>query len=418
MSNGRPIPALWTGANVVAAGVALALVVGRLIVNHDPNQGWWGYSAGEWLINYGNGFVRRGLGGEIVRSLPTSNDLIALEWWVGGLSAVVLLLFAVLVQRSMRATGKAWSLALWLLPSWFIVGPLQSLWQPFWVTSTQFAMRKEQYYLMLVLVAAVWWTGRPPRSPVGWAVSSAVLGSLLLGGVLLHEGLALPAIAVLVLLGLRASIGSSVGTRVTAGVLLLAPAVAGAVAVLLNPGSRSDRMPVWQAVDQVTRDWYLSALNPDYAPVSDGVPAAISFLGSDSGDGADVARVIFVENGLWVWWIVTAAAVLGAALVVLVLADRSRAALRHHVVTVAVVGVASLPLFVIAYDWGRWIVFATNLIVIASLATIVTNPSPRAARVSAPTLLILTAVLLLGLVVGVQEVGDPRGLILQVFKPS
>lgn len=411
MTRNRPIPSVWTGINAAAAVLAFGLVLGRLLVNHDPNQGWWGYSAGEWLINYGNGFVRRGLGGEIVRSLPTASDLVALELWVGLLSAVVLVLFAVLVQRGMRTTGKAWGLALWLLPSWFLVGPLQSLWHPFWVTSTQFAMRKEQYYLAVVLIAAVWWTGRPPRSAVGWAVSSGVLGVLLLGGVLMHEGLALPAVAALALLGWRASASASPGARATSGVLLLAPAAIGAVSVLLNPGVRADRVPVWQAVDQVTRDWYLSATNRDYAPVFDGVPAAISFLGSDSGRGADVARTIFVENGLWVWWLVTAAAVLGAALVVLILSDRSRSAMRNLTVTVLAVGIASLPLFVIAYDWGRWMVFATNLIVITGLATIVTDPAPRPARAHVVTVTVLVVVLMLAVLVGVQEVGDPRGTV-------
>jgi len=148
-----------------------------------------------------------------------------------------------------------------------------------------------------------------------------------------------------------------------------------------------------------------------FAPVYEGIPGAMSYLGSDPERGVVVTRAIIIDNGMWLWWAVTAAAVLGAALVILVLADMSQSAMRRHTVTVLVVGLASLPLFVIAYDWGRWIVFATNLIVITGLATIITDQAPRPARPRLATIAVLAAALVLAVLVGIQEVGDPRGVL-------
>lgn len=98
------VPAIWLVANVALAAIAFALFLGRLVINHSNNLGDWGYSAGEWLINYQGGFVRRGLLGELLTLFPDGWQLTMTELWVAGVWLGVVAAFALLIGRTIRHT--------------------------------------------------------------------------------------------------------------------------------------------------------------------------------------------------------------------------------------------------------------------------------------------------------------------------
>lgn len=393
-------PPRWaTVANVAAAVTAFVILVAWTATGPQRNVGGWSYSAGEWLINYGSGFVRRGFAGELLLRLPAPSDLIALEVWLIGMWAAILVLFAVLVRRCMVGTGSPWVLALWLLPSWFIAGPLQMVWRGVGPSFDQFPMRKEQWYLLVVVVAAVLWSrGRP----AGWRSATLVSG-LLLVGALTHEGLLIPSCAAVALLGWRATTG--VRARLLGALLVFAPAAVGFVAVVLNPGTASDRMPIWLAVDETTRRWYVADATP---PMSDGVPGAMSFIGVDAREGLRSVADIYFSDGLWVWWLATAVVMIGAPVLIMAMSDRSRSGLRALAVTTAVMVVGAVPLFVVAFDWGRWVAFLVNLIIVVSLARIASAVDPEPVAVGRWSIVLVLVAVLVPLAVGLPELGDIR----------
>lgn len=403
------IPRVWTLLNVCGAGIALALAIGRLALNHSVNRGWWGYSAGEWFINYGDGFVRRGLGGEIVRRAPAPSDLIALEVGISVIVAANLALIAVLIQRSMTRTNAAWPLAVWLLPSGALVAPLQSIWQPFWVTSTQFTMRKEQVLLLIVAIAAVWWSRSTPftRSRLLW--SAGCLGVLLFSAALIHEGLVLPALAAILLLGWRTA--HSTAERFWGGLLIVLPTLAGVVLAITHAGQESDARAIWMAIDEPSRAWYENSTTEQFSPLVEGVPLAIAILGSSLDEATRTVAAFFIDDWVWLWWVITAGAIAGIAILILVMIDRSGPALRSLTATTVVIGVGTAPLFLVGYDWGRWIAFAVNLIVAVALAHTATAPHPRPTGANRLAILLVAVALLLSWLVGVQEVGNPQGVL-------
>lgn len=397
--------------NVGAAGVGALLVAGRLLVNHNVNRGWWGYSASEWLINYGGGFLRRGLGGEIILRTPAPSDLVALEMWIMVLSITTLVLLAVLIQRSMRSTGTAWVLLVWLLPSGALIGPLQSIWQPFWVKSTQFAMRKEELLLLIVCLAAVWWGADGPRTRQRFLLSAVVMGLFLLLAALIHEGLTIPATASVALLAWRATQTAYRSQRWVAMGMIVLPAAVGVGLAVTHPGHSADPAAIWSAVDAPTRTWYESGTTPQFTPMVADVPLAIANLRDDLSGATRSVIGFYLASGTVVWWAICAVVVLGAAALVLAFADRSKSGTRALAVSALITVGSTTPLFLVGYDWGRWIAMGANLMVIVGLASIARSPEPDSFPLRWGTALIMALALTAAWAIGIQEVGDPRGLL-------
>ena len=390
------VPVWASRLNLVGALLTWVLLVGRLVVNHWHNYGWWSYSAGEWLINYGGGFVRRGAG-QLFLDVPGLSGIAALELWLVAQWTVIVVLLAVVIRRVMARTGSGWAIGAWLLPSWFIVGTLQLLWRPFGVTDLQFPTRKEQYYLMVVLVAVVWWQRR-----VSWP-SVGVVAALLLLGVLFHEGFAPPVTVALLTVGWWATAGARPGRRVGQAVLLVLPAFVAGVAVLLNPGSAGTRVRVWDAVDPATRAWYLDG---DQPPLTEGIPGAMYYLGTTARDGLHQVQSIFLANSSWVWWVINAVVVLVAVSVVVLFCDRSAGSLRRLLVPMGLILLTLLPLFAIAIDWGRWVALLANLSLVVGLAGVLMAANTRPMTADRRSVSAFVVVLLVAAVYGLPEIAD------------
>lgn len=382
--------------NIVGAVATWAIVVGRLLINHWHNYGWWSYSAGEWLINYGGGFVRRGAG-QVFLEMPGVPGFVALELWLIAQWTVIAVLLAVLIGRVMTRTGAVWALASWVLPSWLIVGTLQMLWRPFGVTDLQFAMRKEQYYLMVLLIAVIWWQRR-----VSW-MSLVTIAALLAVGVLFHEGFAPPVTVALLAVGWWATAGTAAPRRIGQAAVLAAPAMMAALAVLLHPGSAGTREQVWAAVDPGTRDWYL---NGDQPPLTEGIPGAMYYLGTTARDGWEQVQSIFIDSWTWPWWVLNALVVLAAVSTVVLYSDRAAGSVRRLLVPMGLILVSLVPLFAIAIDWGRWVALLANLTLVVGLAGVLLARQPRAVRATRGSVWLFAVVLVVAALYGLPEVAD------------
>lgn len=390
------VPVWAVRLNVVGALLTWVLLVGRLVVNHWHNYGWWSYSAGEWLINYGGGFVRRGAG-QLFLDVPGVSGIAALEVWLIVQWTVVVVLMAILVGRVMSRTGSVWAVGAWLLPSWFIVGTLQLLWRPFGITDLQFPTRKEQYYLMVVLVAVVWWQRRVTWPSVG------IVAVLLVTGVLFHEGFAPPVTVALLTVGWWATAGTRAARRVGQAALLVIPALVAGAAVLLNPGSAGTRVRVWEAVDPVTRAWYLDG---DQPPLTDHIPGAMYYLGTTARDGLHQVQSIFFANSSWMWWVINALVVVGAVSVVVLFCDRSAGSVQRLLVPMGLILLTLLPLFAIAIDWGRWVALLANLSLVVGLAGVLMATGARPVKAGRRSASFFVAVLVVAAVYGLPEIAD------------
>lgn len=398
------VPRWLAVANAALAVTAFALVLGRLVMDSVSNRGWWAYSAGEWLINYRDGFIRRGLVGELIVSLPTP-DLLTLQVGVLALNAVVLALFGVLVFLGMARTGSPWPLALWLVPTWGIVGAIQSLWQPWGAASTQFAFRKEQFFIFIALLLAIVWR-HPVTRERRWWWTTALAGVLLAFGGLVHEGFVLVTAAAITVMALRSSDGIPIRSRVCGILLALTP---GGVMVLLSarhPGTTAAQQPIWDAVDGATRQWYATG-PPSNRVLDSDLPSAVSFIGSTVQIGVDVVNFAYIESGTWPLWAFSAAVMVALVVSILIMCDRSPTGSRATVAGAVIVCAATAPLFVVGFDWGRWIAVACTMTVVVGLHRVL---SATAIHPASPTLL-NTCALILALIaaaaIGLPEVGDP-----------
>lgn len=74
---------------------AITLVLNRIVsVIQTGGHNW---AVGEWLINYGGGFVRRGLTGQLLLSLPFNSTIVLIILFLSIFSIVVYVYFSVLV---------------------------------------------------------------------------------------------------------------------------------------------------------------------------------------------------------------------------------------------------------------------------------------------------------------------------------
>ena len=77
---------------------AIFLVLMRIL--SVIKAGGHNWAVGEWLINYGGGFVRRGLTGQILLSLPFSRTVILIILFLAIFSIVVYVYLSVLDRKS------------------------------------------------------------------------------------------------------------------------------------------------------------------------------------------------------------------------------------------------------------------------------------------------------------------------------
>ena len=163
--------------------VSIRIWESREIFRQIPGTDW---NSSEWMIDYAGGFVRRGLGGELLSGLMHLTGLSFFAVWVTATTAVYLALCVELVRRSLRLRcGSLWRLLLCFNPGLLMFGveaaPLGSF------------LRKDFVFvaatvLNVLLIEGMFKMGARSKS-LFLPISAAVIGLVALFLALMHEGL-------------------------------------------------------------------------------------------------------------------------------------------------------------------------------------------------------------------------------------
>lgn len=313
---------------------------------HPGGDPWM---AGDWLINYGGGFVRRGLFGQLfLEAAPSGTPGL---WALFGIQVSLYLVVFAYCWRALHRSGYAWStIALVCSPAGLaFVG---------WVTSVDGAFRKE--ILGFVAMALLAWARSARRSPAAVVALVTSALSVFVLAVFSWEpsALMLPAIVYL-LVRPDAHAAKLTAFRRTAAGVFAAVAAAGALASMVWHGD----VATAQAVCDTARS---HGFTGPYL-CSGGVysnTGAIEAIGWTSFKTAqDLLLALPVYTGF-------------IPLIVLALVPPvgSRWFRGNWPWALAMVA-AVAPLYVIVTDWGRW----THILAMA-LMFCITSGDPRDAH--------------------------------------
>jgi hypothetical protein len=329
-------------ANVALAILSIIPAVRVVMVSWNRND-IWAYSAGEWLISFQEGAVRRGLSGTLLFSLPGSQKY-AVVLVVLTLSLAVPAAFALLVHRALIASHSWMPVIWWFVPGGLLVGMWQGVWQPLPNAALVFSARKE-YLLYLVLMTFVLLV---PGRVATWR-GMVAFGSMFAACIFIHEGVTLLAVCAAVLWLIRVT--HSIGREMIA---FLAPVGLAAAVMLTLP--RTDAGLQWAAVDAATQQWLGGA-----APMS---LFAATFA---PADGFALVQHQVLDTGVWFGWAVVACLGAGWLAVACWLTDRG--ALRLNLAGAATLLFMAGLLALVGSDWGRWIVSALVMSAVLVLGT-------------------------------------------------
>lgn len=304
--------------------------------SHHPGSDW---NSSEWMIDYAAGFLRRGLGGAAFAAVIHLTGFGFFPLWITLTTTACLGLCANLVVSSVRLGGPPlWRLALLLNPLLLLAS----------LEYGSFA-RKDMLFLWgtLLNVACASHALRPsvrldaPRSrlPV-LLLASILLSSLVL--VLLHEGIFLFAwlplnFTVLAYTLSRLRLSPSAIAWLLA--LTFLPVLAALAAAIHFHGDA-------RSAATVCRSWQFADCTP-----GPGFPPSISALGWTLRE--DVIGSLGYIAGFPAYLLVF---FLTASIqLVTILALDPLAKLEHLLALSVIPFIASLPLFILGADWGRWL---------------------------------------------------------------
>lgn len=395
--------AVFTLLNVALAIAAILAPLQRMVAANEAEVNpWWGYTAAEWLLNYGGGPVRRGLAGEVLRHLPFESDRVATSVVVVGLMVTVPLLFAVLVQLAGRATRAGWPLLLWGLPGGLLLGTWQAEWLPLSDSQILFATRKEYAFFAALLLLAIGLGLSHHIRLMAIAFSAAMVA-----GALTHEALTIPftvaGVALVYFAGQRTS-----QQRTNLAIIGVPATLAVGVAAALPTSTDARIAEQWGTLDSATRQW----LGGD-------LPWPFRWLGFTLHDAVESTIVYMLRPEMLPVWLMLGVVVAGWTVAALALVDRSGAAFRSTLAVAGVMTVAVLPLAAVGIDWGRFIMIAANCTAIVMLGRQLHRPRlARPARLSVVTVAVAATLIATLAFVGVPEAGPPLGELRGVTDPT
>lgn len=288
-----------------------------------PRRAFDPWQTGDWLINYQGGFTRRGLIGELLfglRGHGVSLIGLATSAQLVTLTVLFVALGIILLRIELEWT---WMMAVFS-PAWLLFG---ALYQPA-------ALRKEIIaFMVIALMVALTKSGRSTLAVWGAAPASALV-------VLAHEGLVVvvPTLLVVVWHGVRPSLDDARRVVATASILVIA--VAGVALAARFDGAGS--------VDGICASWQTESLD-----CSGGALAALDNTVAESSD--------LVERRLRDAFRFTAYAALAYLPIWLTGLPSTRP------VATAMVIAATVPLYVVAVDYGRWIMLAAGQLTLLAL---------------------------------------------------
>jgi hypothetical protein len=334
------------GASAVVLTVLWAVGVWR-VWSHTMAKplelDWSPYAYSDYLINYAGGFVRRGLGGEILRqlgggtaSLPTVNAIVFGVYLLFSLAFLRLAFRIGVTQQRLLAM-----LVFWLAPG----GPLGD------AVEGDFYPRKDFLFLLFVLAVAVLAERRRASTAVLLAVTFA--GSAALS--LIHEGfLFIGAVPIALVLYDRFAEHGRPRASIVAWFYLIFCVLLFTVASLFK-GDAATVTAIWHSIGAANR----AIIAPDSLP-GGGIPAGgIEALQLSLLQGMDMPWA-YLRTGLIWYWVLGLVA--SAAICLYVAAapdpDGRRASLARAAVLYGTIVAGTAPLYLLAWDWGRWIVAA------------------------------------------------------------
>jgi hypothetical protein len=280
--------------------------------------GWQAWQAGDWLINYSGGFVRRGLFGEIFRSVVPLGD-----------HALVLLLAVQVLCYAVLFAYAAWYLMRerFAWPSIAVTCSPAAL--AFFGWDHQGGFRKEIIAFVTLVLLAV---ARRPVSRTWFITLGAFAAVVYVVAVLSWEGSAfmLPAVLFL-LLGDRPEPGARTTARALA-IVFSGIAIVGASLAVLKHGSPATAATICDSLRA-------GGLDGEY--LCSGAIEAIGWTLEKNVEDVLLALPLYVK---YIPLIALSALPIVA----------SRWFSRNWRWALAVV-LGMLPLFVIAIDWGRWV---------------------------------------------------------------
>jgi len=346
---------------ILFSAIALLLVAVRIVQDHDnftqrPGVDW---GISEWMISYAGGFVRRGLGGSFLAAVIHLSGLGFYPILITLTTAAYLGLCVFLLRISLRLRGPAiWRFVLLLNPILIVCAADYGT-----------ISRKDVLFLCATLLnvgLSSRFLARPQENsanasrPVAPLLIASALLALALA--LLHEGIFtfvwFPLNAAILTYALHRSGRSrrSVALRVLTTLL---PAIAAVAASAIWHGDARSAEVIcrsWRSAVPVTCDW-----NSDF-------PVALGALTWNLRHGLSLS----LSYAAW-FPLYPVILMLGGSLEILAVRTLVPAARLEHLVSLLLFPfLASLPLYLLGVDWGRWL----SLIATCSLFVML-SPSLR-----------------------------------------
>ena len=315
----------------------VAFVAGSVVITRTLAQRSDPWLLGDWLIDYSAGFSRRGLVGEAVRQFSAFLGADRIFVTVGIVWVVFAALIVTVTLLFLHHHRGLTTLLLFVSPAFL-----------FYFLNFLGTMRKELLLLLLVSVVLLV-TRNGQRGQWVW---------LLAGGfpllVFAHEGLALYAGFPLIIIALLCAEGvvSRKQAIAQATVLALSTLLAGVTVLLFGSSPGIDE----QICENLRSEGYSRRL----------CGGAIAFLDRDSQEAIDrVVEFVATES-----YLTTYGLILVLAAVPFFFVRFSKTLSVGIFLSLA----TTVPLFVVAIDWGRWIVIGVWLV---TLITVRFDGSPH-----------------------------------------
>lgn len=341
-----PVPVGWILVVWVVAMTTATLVVGydRIVLDLHPTQLF------DWLISYDGGFVRRGLSGSALAFAARVTG-VPLPVVAYGLHATLYVGFAAGVLVLLRGVSVTWSLAVPLFAPFLF---------PFPVMAANAGYRKDILALaVLAIICAVFVNVAMHRR------AAVVLGGLAawLPIVLIHEALALVALFLAPL-----AVGATWTRRQAVAAATLVVAIGAAVLAAVMANGDTTHVEAVCASLRMRLAMPLESCGAEHT--------ALYWLGADPSTGAALVRDSLdrLVPGIVAVAPLTALGMAPAVWETLRLAPRREG--RALLVAIALAVLGSLPLFVVAVDWGRFVYLPAGATTVLLLAVRHGRPTP------------------------------------------
>ena len=377
---------------ILSAAAVSVLLIGLNTVYQPDELSWTSWGLYEWLINYQAGFVRRGLIGELIHQLFFNAEVKAMNYLAFLLGVLYVGFFTqlILVNRVRLSAG----LLLVFAPTGFV-----------WMAiANEYYFRKEMlFYIAILSVAAAYryWRNRPTKGMALLVLGLISLFSLVLPFV--HEAYVFFCGLIFYLIIQRLTT-AAYGAR--QALLLTRLFIAVNILLFLLMSAFKGNVQISQSI------WTSLSATARHFSANDEISGGIASI-SWSLLGGVAMPVQAVLSGMGSYYL------LPLALVFIIIgylfaekAGKSIGAAYSNPVFIAnftLVFATFLPLFILGWDWGRWVVgiFVVLTVMIYSDLLIALNPQQlsilRAFLQKNARTLFVCAVLLLSVVTKTPE---------------